>query len=264
MGWGIICGYRVTDGKKKRKKCPICKEYFEYSLDGRAKYYTRKYCTQDCAYEAIKQQGVKTREKQKEASKKRKKELDGATGKITKKCKHCKQPYEVYASQYKARGSSFCSRDCKSDYARKNRTVSQLKKALWTIFSKYIRLRDAIATTGDPFKVKCITCGAEKQTVEVDAGHFYSRRFTEIMFDEHNVHAQCKKCNMPPGNGEQYLYSLKIIEMYGQEELDRLTKARYKSKKFGRPELRDMIEDYEMKFNDLKSEYWSPWMKDQK
>lgn len=142
---------------------------------------------------------------------------------------------------------------------RKPKSAAQLKKKLWTVFSRYIRLRDAIKTTGDVDVVSCVTCHAVKDIKSCDAGHFFSRTHTSIMFDEKNVHAQCKKCNMPPNPGEQYLYSKQIVVMYGEDELKRLEQERFNVKKYSTKELEQMILDYKEKVAGLTKEHGSPW-----
>lgn len=141
----------------------------------------------------------------------------------------------------------------------KKKTLGKLIKDLDRIFSRYIRLRDAIRTTNGHTYVKCITCGVSKKVIEVDAGHFISRSKRSIRFDEHNVHAQCKKCNMPPGNGEQYLYSKEIIKLYGEDELNRLISLKNNLRKYSRPEVEEMIRDYKNRVNSMIKEYGSPW-----
>jgi hypothetical protein len=243
----------------RKKKCNICKNYFIDDLEGRSNFYTTKYCSKECSSEAIRRSNKKKAEAQKKRLLKKQGELKELKGKVKRKCKNCKEEYLVYAGQIKARGSSYCSNDCKRQHGKKQKTLPQLKKQLWNVFSKYTRLRDAIKTTGNCDTVICITCGETKKTIEVDAGHFYSRTHASIFVDERNVHAQCKKCNMPPRSGEQYLYSLRIVEMYGQEELDRLTFLRGQSKKFSKPEVIELIDLYNIKLKELINEHGSAW-----
>jgi hypothetical protein len=141
----------------------------------------------------------------------------------------------------------------------KRKSKAKLKKDLWKIFSRYIRLRDAIKTTGDVDFVSCVTCLKIKPIKQVDAGHFITRSRSYLLFDEQNVHAQCKKCNMPPDPGEQYLYSEQIKQMYGDQTMKRLQKDKEKEKKFELDELEQMIIDYKNKIKDITSEYNNPW-----
>ena len=69
--------------------------------------------------------------------------------------------------------------------------LKTLEKKLWKIFSRYIRQRD---THADGL-CRCCSCGRLVAPNACDAGHYISRRFKSVMFNEKNVHAQCKGCN---------------------------------------------------------------------
>lgn len=78
--------------------------------------------------------------------------------------------------------------------------LKELKKEAQAAFNRYIRLRDRRAGHG------CICCGAPLEWESsmpggaVDAGHYMSRgSCPELAFDERNVSAQRKSCNMPGG-----------------------------------------------------------------
>ena len=240
-------------------KCNYCKKYFKDEREGRKGFYNIKYCSGECAKNGIRVYQSKTRERQTIRMAKKFKELKNKHGKISIRCKNCHKSYETYVSHARARGTSFCSRECKAEYTKSHRSVSVLKKEAWTIFSKYVRARDAIRTTGNILNAKCITCPEIKKIVDMDSGHFQSRTHNIIFLDEHNVHAQCKGCNMPPNSGEQYLYSKQIVVLYGPYELDRLEKARYQTKQFKQTELLLIIEIYRQKLQELINKYGNPW-----
>ncbi len=84
----------------------------------------------------------------------------------------------------------------------KKKTISQLKKKLWEVFSLYIRTRD---------KFTCFTCGRRGEGGGIHAGHFVPKSVggVDLYFDEQNVHAQCYNCNINLG-GNQYVYSQKL------------------------------------------------------
>lgn len=84
---------------------------------------------------------------------------------------------------------------------RKRRKRKNIVKGLDTIFSIYIRRRNADSKG----MVKCVTCGCKKHWKEVHAGHFISRRFYATRWDEDNVQVQCPSCNIAR-QGEQYVY----------------------------------------------------------
>jgi len=71
-------------------------------------------------------------------------------------------------------------------------------------FSLYIRERDK--------DKPCVTCG--KFTRKKDCGHFLSRRFESIRFDEKNAHGQCEKCNRFE-YGNQYEHGIQVDKIHG-------------------------------------------------
>lgn len=100
----------------------------------------------------------------------------------------------------------------------KKKTVAQLKKELWAVFSQYIRQRDGGV---------CFTCGAENlHGSNYHAGHFILKKSggLALYFHEDNVHGQCAKCNLWMA-GEQYKYGRnlgeeKVVELYLLKQKD--------------------------------------------
>lgn len=111
----------------------------------------------------------------------------------------------------------------------KTKTVSQLKKECWVLFSKYIRLRDCLKTTGCTSFGLCVTCQKRYHFKLLQAGHFIPGRHNNNLFSEKGVHAQCYNCNCNL-KSNPLVYRRKIIEMYGEgydevlEQEDKITK----------------------------------------
>jgi len=254
---------KTTERKKlikppKRKKCKNCRKLFPL-LEGRTRFYTVKFCSEDCRIEFNKEKYKELRKKTTKRNLEKSKHLKNKSGKMKVKCKFCKEYTEKYVSQIRHRGSAYCSMECRKSHTIVKKSIPQLKKLLWDVFSKYIRVRDAIKTTGTSEWVKCITCGKTKRTIEVDAGHFVSRTHTAIFFNEQNVHAQCKQCNMPPNSGEQYLYAKKLKELYGDSTPDKLMQRRGETKKYTKQELHELLSETKMKLQMFLDNYDSPW-----
>lgn len=116
----------------------------------------------------------------------------------------------------------------------KKKSISTLKKKLWTLFSQYIRQRD---------KYICFTCGRKGEGSGMHAGHFISKSVGGIAlyFHEDNVHAQCYNCNINLG-GHQWEYGVRL----GKEKVDELYKIKNQINKW-------TIEDYEKKIEYYKS-----------
>jgi len=119
-------------------------------------------------------------------------------------------------------------------------------KKLDTIFSKYVRLKDA------DFKGNCIcvTCGRSYYWKEIQAGHFISRKHYSTRWDERNVKPQCYSCNVMR-YGEQYKYS----KYLGIELSEDLLNLSYKIVKFSNPELIEMTLTYNKLVQELEMSY---------
>jgi len=123
-------------------------------------------------------------------------------------------------------------------------TRKKLITKLDTIFSKYIRLRDADQNG----YCRCVTCGERYHWKKIQAGHFISRKHYATRWDENNVHAQCVACNVFRA-GEQYKYSLYLGN---DTSLDLLTKSK-QSVKFMDFELEEMCKIYNEKIESFDS-----------
>lgn len=126
--------------------------------------------------------------------------------------------------------------------------ITGLKKKLDTVFSLFIRLRDA----NKKGMVTCCTCGAIKFWKEVDAGHYITRGDMATRFDPRNVAGQCKRCNMR--GGEQHKMGMFIDKKYGEGTTELLQVERHKIFKLSRPLLEDMIKKYQEKVKQLQKE----------
>jgi hypothetical protein len=104
------------------------------------------------------------------------------------------------------------------DVVKKKTKKRKIKKpTVWSNFSKYIRLRDCLATTGTTDYGTCVTCGRRFHYKKLQAGHAIGGRSNSILFDEELVNAQCYMCNMY-GNGRGAEYSVWFIKKYGIEK----------------------------------------------
>ena len=116
----------------------------------------------------------------------------------------------------------------------KKLTRSKLVKKLDTVFSQYIRLKDSKDGIGT-----CITCGKQDHIKNLQAGHFQSRKFYSIRWDERNVKIQCSGCNIFR-YGEQFKFSLYLGNKLSEELLAESRVIR----KFTNVELEEMIQKY--------------------
>ena len=124
-------------------------------------------------------------------------------------------------------------------------TRKQLKKKIDDEFSIFIRRRDSDDWTE---LGNCVTCGQTRHWKKADNGHYITRACLPLRWDEKNNHLQCKGCN-GPRDGESVLYRRRLLQMYGQKEVDRLEET-YIAWKAGEipkhtmQELRDLLIHY--------------------
>ena len=134
-------------------------------------------------------------------------------------------------------------------------TLTGKRKKAWTAFSKFIRLRDAIATTGTTDSCKCVTCGREYPVHKMHAGHFFPGRSDAVLFDEKGVNAQCYRCNiMLQGVWPAYYRVMK--ERYGQDWIETgIETWAMNNDSYSDTELEGMESYYNREYQLLKEEY---------
>lgn len=102
--------------------------------------------------------------------------------------------------------------------AGKKLNKKKLEQKAWSIFSKFIRLRDCDKSGG----CNCCTCGKYIYFgSDMHAWHWISRQYQSTKFHEKNVHWQCVGCNIF-GKGKPELHELFIVENHGKKTRDEL------------------------------------------
>lgn len=118
-------------------------------------------------------------------------------------------------------------------------TIKQLDKELWTLFSQYIRKKDA------DWKgfVKCFTCSVIDEWKYFDAGHCIPKSTTGsyLKYDERNNRPQCKTCNQGKG-GMRKEFEAGLKRIYGESIIIEL--KRYTEKSLTVQEYKDKIIKY--------------------
>lgn len=91
----------------------------------------------------------------------------------------------------------------------KKRSKASLKKALWEVFTKFIKARD---------KYTCFTCGRRSEGQGMGGGHYKPKGAcgAEYYFSEINVNAQCTYCNLTL-QGDQVNYRERLVKKYGED-----------------------------------------------
>lgn len=116
----------------------------------------------------------------------------------------------------------------------------KLHEKAWTLWSKWIRLKDA----NWKGMVRCYTCGSLIHWKEANAGHYKHGKHD---FNELNVKPQCVSCNKFH-HGRLDIYGEKLIKEYGLKEVNKLNRAKVYSEK----ELKNLIEELKIKLKSLK------------
>lgn len=99
----------------------------------------------------------------------------------------------------------------------KSPSKSSLRKKADSIFSTYIRLRDADKNG----VVKCPLCWARMFWKQAQNMHFIKRSCWLYRYDEDNCHAWCYRCNVVL-NGNYIIYTRYMQNRYGIEAVDKM------------------------------------------
>ena len=133
----------------------------------------------------------------------------------------------------------------------KKQTLKSAKLKARTAFKAFIRIRDALATTGTTHSCFCCTC--DKLTFldgSLHAGHFTQGSHNSTYFEETNVHGQCSTCNrFYHGRLDRYL--MFMLRKYGQAEVDRLYALNGQTKIYKIADYEQIASHYKEKLENL-------------
>jgi len=183
----------------------------------------------------------------------------------SKRCKSCNEPFTPQRM-----GQKVCSPACAAFFARNQSEKSQKtlakaeriadkvkREALKTRsdwmkdaqreFNRYVRMRDAGRS--------CICCdkplGSDQPGGAYDAGHYRSiGSAPHLRFDERNVHAQRKRCNLW-GAGRAVDYRLGLIKRIGLADVNTL-ESDQTPRKYDINDLKQIIKTYRAKCKNLE------------
>lgn len=127
--------------------------------------------------------------------------------------------------------------------------IDLAERRAWGWFSKYIRLRDCIATTNTKVCFKCISCKKITPFEGNDAGHFITIANKATKFDERNVHAQCSQCNRFKQGCWDQMYTA-ILAKHDQATIDDLLALRFALTK--NVDYSELSDKYRLLYNNLK------------
>lgn len=133
----------------------------------------------------------------------------------------------------------------KREFKEINKSIQKLIQEARVPFQVWIKFRDA--------NKGCVSCNTTESDI-YDAGHFKKAEvFTGLIFDERNVHKQCRKCNRYL-NGNEGEYRKRLVSRFGQEWIDKLDEDADKSRKFSwsREALSELKERYKKLIKEQK------------
>ena len=132
---------------------------------------------------------------------------------------------------------------------KKSPSLPTLVDRLDKVFSKYIRLRDAMP--GGTFR--CISCGRIKPIEQADCGHFHSRTHMSTRFDEDNCHAECRYCNR--FSADHIIgYRENLIRKIGSQRFLLLDVKAHETRKWSHFELEQLAKYYRALVEKLQKE----------
>ncbi len=123
---------------------------------------------------------------------------------------------------------------------------------VWTLCSRYVRLRDCLKTTGTKEWGHCVTCGRLYNFKKLQAGHFTSGRVDAVLFEETGVHAQCYRCNIERSGEWPRFYRI-MQDEFGQDEIERLINLSLSDRKLNNIELRDLYIRFTVGIKELEN-----------
>lgn len=123
----------------------------------------------------------------------------------------------------------------------KSRSRKTQELRTWQAFSKYIRARDAIRSTGTLSEVVCFTCGQRLPTAASQAGHIVSRTYQGALFNPKVVFAQCVHCNHNR-EGNHILGFFHLVEIVGYDTAVKIVFNSMKPKPLTMLDLEDIEE----------------------
>lgn len=127
------------------------------------------------------------------------------------------------------------------------------KKKAWSLFSKFIRLRDSFATIGNGLQCKCITCPDIRNIYGMgcmQAGHFIPGRNNAVLFNEEQVHGQCYVCNkIKSGNWVEYERAM--VKRHGRAHVEKMKTDAEQKVKMNAQDMVDIQVKYKQKIEDL-------------
>jgi len=151
----------------------------------------------------------------------------------------CRNEAIRYAIERKDKSFKKQCKKERREFNEKNKTRTQKINEVKRVFQAWIRERDK--------DLPCVSCGSSEAKL-VDGGHYLKAEvYTGLIFDERNVHKQCRKCNRFKG-GNELNYRDGLIKRYGVTFVESLESEKDKKRTYlwSDEELREIKEKYKI------------------
>lgn len=132
---------------------------------------------------------------------------------------------------------------------RKKSERQKLITSIDPLWSRYIRSKYA----DNERHAECYTCGKRAHVLDLQAGHFMSRRYHATRYDDDNTRVQCYSCNVGL-HGNQYLFSVRLNTEHKSKASD--VAARIKNKPPSIDSLKKLRAFLELSLQQLPGDYW--------
>lgn len=122
-------------------------------------------------------------------------------------------------------------------------------------FSRYIRLLHTMPNVQqkDILVCKCYTCGAVKDIMDIDNGHFVNREHKTVRFHEDNARPQCKHCNRFR-SGKHNIFEANLIKEIGEDRVAHIKALGLEPGEDNEIFYNEMADKYRLKIKELCKE----------
>lgn len=118
---------------------------------------------------------------------------------------------------------------------RKPKTIARLLDDCAVVLQKIVRMKAAIHAKSP--QIQCVTCGKQDHWKNMQGGHYISRTWTAHKILEENIHPSCVACNGFRADRIADDYHLFMVETYGLEFVQWMTRTKRDVVKRNRPDL---------------------------
>ncbi len=132
----------------------------------------------------------------------------------------------------------------------KKTSIPRLEKELDSVFSKYIRLRDALKTTWTTTHLKCFTCDDLIEVPKAHNMHFISRWVKQFRFSEANCRWWCYKCNIHL-KWNYIEYFTRLEKDIWRDKIDEMISKKHEIYKYDNLIMLAMIAEYKGKIQKI-------------